>query len=352
MKKNQLILAIGGGVSAVLVLGSAALAAIGFSGKGEARKNREKAFSELSRLYQAAPFPSEENVAAAGENLENARGWIEALDGALTVGTNDWAKGINLRRASPGEFSSLREETIQSLYDAAPVAEDGTKIVPDSFAFGFDRYATGEPAQTPHVVRLLRQLRLTEQLVRMLYAAGPQRVEAVGRIVFETGAAAAPDDSGYVRPRKRQRDAGSRDSALVVVPAPPSDGPVPSDVERFGFRFVAREKAVLDFVNAIDAMRPYACVSGLSMSKVSDDVVFPDEAQEKESARRRGREEETFEDRAREPAQPLGPPKPPPRASRMVSGPLREAPVSATVFVDVRFVGSEGPGSDRSQEEE
>ena len=352
MKKNQLILAIGGGVSAVLVLGSAALAAIGFSGKGEARKNREKAFSELSRLYQAAPFPSEENVAAAGKNLENARGWIEALDGALTVGTNDWAKGINLRRASPGEFSSLREETIQSLYDAAPVAEDGTKIVPDSFAFGFDRYATGEPAQTPHVVRLLRQLRLTEQLVRMLYAAGPQRVEAVGRIVFETGAAAAPDDSGYVRPRKRPRDAGSRDSALVVVPAPPSDGPVPSDVERFGFRFVAREKAVLDFVNAIDAMRPYACVSGLSMSKVSDDVVFPDEAQEKESARRRGREEETFEDRAREPAQPPGPPKPPPRASRMVSGPLREAPVSATVFVDVRFVGSEGPGSDRSQEEE
>lgn len=352
MKKNQLVLAIGGGVSAVLVLGCAALAAVGFSGKGEARKSREKAFSELSRLYQAAPFPSEENVAAAGENLENALGWIEELDGALTVGTNDWAKGINLRRASPGEFSSLREETIQSLYDEAPVAEDGSKIVPDAFAFGFDRYSGGEPAQTPHVVRLLRQLRLTEQLVRMLYAAGPQRVEAVGRIVFETGAAAAPDDSGYVRPKKRQRDAGSRDSALVVVPAPPSDGPVPSDVERFGFRFVAREKAVLDFVNAIDAMRPFACVSGLSMSKVSDDVVFPDEAQEKESARRRGREEETFEDRAREPAQPLGPPKPPPRASRMVSGPLREAPVSVTVFVDVRFVGSEGPGSDRSQEEE
>ena len=352
MKKNQLVLAIGGGVSAVLVLGCAALAAVGFSGKGEARKSREKAFSELSRLYQAAPFPSEENVAAAGENLENALGWIEELDGALTVGTNDWAKGINLRRASPGEFSSLREETIQSLYDEAPVAEDGSKIVPDAFAFGFDRYSGGEPAQTPHVVRLLRQLRLTEQLVRMLYAAGPQRVEAVGRIVFETGAAAAPDDSGYVRPKKRQRDTGSRDSALVVVPAPPSDGPVPSDVERFGFRFVAREKAVLDFVNAIDAMRPFACVSGLSMSKVSDDVVFPDEAQEKESARRRGREEETFEDRAREPAQPLGPPKPPPRASRMVSGPLREAPVSVTVFVDVRFVGSEGPGSDRSQEEE
>ena len=346
MKKNQLILAIGGGVSAVLVLGAAALAAVGFSGKGEARKNREKAFSELSRLHQSAPFPSEENVEAAGKNLENARGWIEILDDELTVGTNDWAKGINLRRASPGEFSSLREETIQALYDAAPVAEDGTKIVPDSFAFGFDRYATGEPAQTPHVVRLLRQLRLTEQLVRMLYAAGPQRIEAVGRIVFETGAAAAPDDSGYVRPRQRQRDAGTRDAALVVVPPPPLEGPVPADAERFGFRFVAREKAVLDFVNAIDAMRPYACVSGLSMSKVSDDVVFPDEAQEKEAARRG----EDADSRNKPAAPQLGPPKPPPRASRMVSGPLREAPMSVTVFVDVRFVGSEASG--RSQEEE
>ena len=66
MKKNQLILAVGGGVSAVLLLGSAALAFVGFSGIGAARKNREKAFSELNRLYQADPFPSEENVAAAG----------------------------------------------------------------------------------------------------------------------------------------------------------------------------------------------------------------------------------------------------------------------------------------------
>ncbi len=347
MKKNQLILAIGGGVSAALVLGAAALAAVGFSGKGEARKNREKAFSELSRLHQSAPFPSEENVEAAGKNLENARGWIEILDDELTVGTNDWAKGINLRRASPGEFSSLREETIQALYDAAPVGEDGTKIVPDSFAFGFDRYATGDPAQTPHVVRLLRQLRLTDKLVRLLYAAGPQRIETVGRIVFETGAVAA-EDSGYSRPRRRKSESGARDSALVVVPPPAAEGPVPSDVERFGFRFVAREAAVISFVDAIDAMRPYACVSGFSMEKVSEDVVFPDETPEKgnDVARRRGKA-------AEEPQQPrTGPPKPPPRASRMVSGPLREAPVVATVFVDVRFVGAEPFGSGESPEEE
>lgn len=351
MKKNQLILAIGGGVSAALVLGSAVLAFAGLSGAETARKNREKAFSELNRLHQADPFPSSANVEAARENLENARGWIDALDEALTGGTNDWAKGINLRRASPGEFSSLREETIQALYDAAPVGEDGSKIVPDAFAFGFDRYATGDPAQPTHVVRLLRQLRLTDQLVRLLYAAGPQRVDAVGRIVFESGAGASGsggDEGGGMSRRERRlaRAAGAaRDSSLVVPAPPPSEGPVPSDVERFGFRFVAREKAVIDFLDAIDAMTPYACVSGLSMEKAGEDVVFAGEESDKDA--RRGRD---AEEAAPAPDPRGGPPKPPPRASRMVSGPLREAPVLATVFVDVRFVGSEPMGSRQEED--
>ena len=351
MKKNQLILAVGGGVSAVLLLGSAALAFVGFSGIGTARKSREKAFAELNRLYQADPFPSEENVAAAGENLENARGWIDALDDSLTVGTNDWTRGLNLRRASPGEFSSLREETIQGLFDAAPVGEDGSKIVPDSFQFGFDLYATGDPAKPQHVVRLLRQLRLTDQLVRMLYSAGPQRVDAVGRVVFETGAGASGSEEGGPRVRRsrsRSRDSGGgSSSSFSVPPPPPARGPVPSDVERFGFRFVARERAVLDFVDAVCAMTPYACVSGLSLEKTAEDAVFAGEEKEKEKEGRRG-SREAEEPEAADPRG--GPPKPPPRASRMVSGPLREAPVLATVLVDVRFVGLD-PAAGAGEEE-
>ena len=354
MKKNQLILAVGGGVSAVLVLGSAALAFLGMSGAGEAREAREKALKDLDRYYRANPFPSEENVEASRANLADAENWIEVLDEALSVGTNDWAKGIDLSRATPGEFSSLREETIQSLYDAAPVGEDGSKILSDSFAFGFDRYASGDPAQTPHVRRLLRQLRLVEQLVRLLYAAGPQRIDAVGRVVFETGAG-QDGSSGSSRGRGRNRrpsgssSSGARDATLVVPAPRPEDGPVPCDVERFGFRFVAREKAVIDFVDAIDAMRPWACVSSLSMEKTADDVIFPGEEPEKNVAGRRGAK---AGGPAAAPAPQGGPPKPPPRASRMVSGPLREAPVVATVFVDVRFVGSAPGGSGEPQEEE
>lgn len=351
MKKNQLILAIGGGVSAVLVVGSAALAFLGLSGVGEARSARDREFKKLENYYRADPFPSDANIETVRANHEDAETWIDALAEALSVGTNDWAKGVNLRRASPGEFSSMREETIQALYDAAPVGEDGTKIVPDSFSFGFERYATGDPAQPPHVRRLIRQLRLTDQLVRHLYRAGPQRVEAVGRVVFETGAAGTDERRPRGRSRARAQQSGparAEGGSLSVPPPPPSRGPVPSDVERFGFRFVGREAAVISFVDAIDAMRPYACVSGLSMEKLSEDVVFPDEAPEKgrdDAARRRGKAAEETQPR-------LGPPKPPPRASRMVSGPLREAPVAATVFVDVRFVGAEPFGSGETQEEE
>lgn len=352
MNKNQLILAIGGGVSAALVVGSAALAVFGLSGASAARADREKAFKELERAYRSDPFPSEENVETARANLSDAEDWIDSLDEALTRGTNDWERGLDLGRATPGEFSSLREETIQALYDAAPVGEDGTKILSDSFAFGFERYATGDPAQPAHVVRLLRQLRLTDQLVRMLYAAGPQRIDAVGRILFETGTGR---EDGSPRSRRRggrdtsSSSSGSRDSALVVPVPRPQPGPVPSDVERFGFRFVAREAAILDFVDAIDAMQPWACVSGLAMEKTADDAVFPGEEAEKAPSGRRG-----TKDPAADPAahRPKGPPKPPPRASRMVSGPLREAPVTATVFVDVRFVGRQPMGSGAPGEEE
>ena len=93
-------------------------------------------------------------------------------------------------------------------------------------------------------------------------------------------------------------------------------------------------------------MKPYASVTGFSMEKLADDVIFPGEEPEKSSAGRRGA-------KAEEPAVPQGgPPKPPPRASRMVSGPLREAPVLATVFVDVRFVGADPAGGPGSREEE
>ena len=354
MKKNQLILAVGGGVSAVLVVGSAALAFLGLSGASAAREARDQAKKDLEKHYRADPFPSEENVEASRANLEDAVAWIDELDEALTVGTNDWARGIDLRRATPGEFSSLREETIQGLYDAAPVGEDGTKIVSDNCAFGFDRYSSGDPAQTPHVRRLIRQLRLVDQLVRLLYAAGPQRVDAVGRVVFETGAG-YPDESSGGRGRGRGRSrqsaaavaAGARDTTIAVAPPRPQDGPVPSDVERFGFRFVAREGAVLAFLDSIDAMKPYASVTGFSMEKLGDDVIFPGEEPDKATAGKRGAKA------PEEPAAPRGgPPKPPPRASRMVSGPLREAPVLATVFVDVRFVGRDPAGEAGSREEE
>ena len=65
-------------------------------------------------------------------------------------------------------------------------------------------------------------------------------------------------------------------------------------MERFGFRFVAREQAVLDFVDAVCAMTPYACVSGLSLEKTAEDAVFAGEEKEKERDRddRRGAREE------------------------------------------------------------
>ena len=79
-------------------------------------------------------------------------------------------------------------------------------------------------------------------------------------------------------------------------------------------------------------------------------AVFADEIAEKDRAA--GRRDVRGEENEKPAPTRGGPPKPAPRASRMVSGPLREAPVLATVFVDVRFVGREPMGSGAAGEED
>ena len=78
--------------------------------------------------------------------------------------------------------------------------------------------------------------------------------------------------------------------------------------------------------------------AGIAKAKeLGPDAVFPDERAE---ATKEGSRPSRSSSSEEEPAAPGILTRPPPRSSRMVSGPLREAPVMATVFVDVYFVGA------------
>ena len=81
--------------------------------------------------------------------------------------------------------------------------------------------------------------------------------------------------SSSSRGRRRPGAGRALSVPLVVTPPPPPPGAVPYDVERFGFRFSAKEHALLAFLDRVDALSPYAAVSGLTIEKLGPDAVFP-----------------------------------------------------------------------------
>lgn len=321
MKRNQTILAIGGGVSALLLAGAGFLTWRGFDGASEAEASMEKSLKEFKRLADEPVSPTQENLDACEKNLEETSERVAALARALFRG------GVPLdRKTSPGNFVSREcSGTIAALVADAPFNSAEKRVVEPDMQFGFETYSAKQGGFLPkpdQVPRLLHQLKLVDKLVRLIYAAGIEHLDAVGRIQFD----AAGGGEGARQPRERQRNRNRGGGAAVPVtsisvspPVFPADGSVPMSCERFGFVFSTKQEGLVAVVNAIGSMQPFAMVSELSLAKTGDDVLPPPPPdQEAETKPVDGIHE-----------------KPAPRTARLVSGPLFESPVSVTMFVDV-----------------
>lgn len=333
MKKPQLILVAGSAVSAILVVAAACYTVVSLNKAGEDKKKVNREFSSLENLYRSAnPFPTRENIDISRKNQEETLARVESLRELLSQGVSEEEEKL-----TPGQFSQLREEMIGALVKDAPAGEGGLPVVEPENVFGFERYNEGRPASKAQVPRLVRQLRLTDLLVRKFYAAGILHLDAVGREVFEeaTGETAASTESsgtGFVRRRGNKGSAAAAATKKVTtikVPVAPfeSEHGIDIDRQRFGFVFSTREAGLRNVLDSLDGMWPYAMVSGLSFQKVQSDVVFPDEENPLKAKTPAAKTE---------PSETLGiKEKPAPRTARLVSGPQFEAPVTVTMFVDI-----------------
>lgn len=323
MRKQKLALTVGGAISLLLV---AATAVITATGVGAASRDRQEMLTNSGRLssfYDKKPFPSDGNIEAEEVNKRLFQEQYAAL--AEAVKTN---AVVVEGEHSPGSFRLTCEETIAALRRAAPKAESGESVIAPDFYFSFDRYDPskgGIPAAKDHVPRLLRQLQMVDRLVRALYAAEVLKIESVRREEFDTGDASSGGEDAPRRSRASRRASSAADSsgfALEMNPAPAEDAPVEMDRQRFGFVFLAREASLFATLNALNAMWPFAQVSGLQIAKSGPDVVFPAKAEVKA--------------KDEDPLQASGIKAPPAgRTSRIVSGALREAPVKVQMTVDV-----------------
>lgn len=352
MKKSRVTMISCASVAAVAAVVGVVLASMGFGKASEAGAKTERAWRDLKRVYERDPFPSRENIETARTNVQRRTAWTAALAKAIDEGTQPAARNV-----TPGAFSQMREKAIERMAAAAPTGEDGNPVVSEGFAFGFERYASGIPAEKHHVERLVRQLRLMETLVGIVYDAGIVHLDAVGREAFED--ATPGDGADDVPDRRRGRRGGGAVSGTGSISVPAlsdPEGPVELRRDRFALQFSAKEAALVSVLDALDSMRPFAMVTSLSIDKIRPDVVFPEEAEAEKRAsqpardqddsaprrprrRARGTAEEDFAAVAQA-AAPVLNERPAPRSARLVSGPLRESPVRATIYLDVFSVPS------------
>lgn len=328
MNRNQTILAAGGAVAALLAAGAGYMAWRGATAASDAEQAMERSRGEYRKLASEAISPTQENLDICLDNFNETSNRVAKLSRVLFRG------GVPLdRKTTPGNFVSREcSGTIAALVADAPLNAAEVPVVDPDMQFGFEAYSARQGGFLPkpeQVPRLLRQLRLVDKLVRVLYAAGINHLDAVGRIQFDTGAGGGGEGSARPsrnrdRPRSRGSSSGGAVKSIAVpVPSFPADPAVPMSCERFGFVFSTREDGLLAVLDAIAAMQPFAMVSGFEMSKTGEDVLPP--ASESEADRGEAKPAE----------QPGILEKPAPRTARLVSGPLFETPVQVTLFVDV-----------------
>lgn len=338
MSKLKIALIVGGVVSLLLVLATGVMTISGMRKAAESRGQMQSNESALAAYFKKNPFPSEGNIEIEGNNLEVVRTRYTELLAAMSSNTIKIAEGY-----TPGAFSTTCNDTVIKLRRRAPRGDGTTPVVAPGFFFGFERYdqssGSGVPAEQDDVGRLLRQLTMMSLLVEELYAADIVRLDSAMREEFDV-AGGGVEVAQTSRRGSRGGGAASPDGfAFALDPTPHEQGAMELGRERFGFVFLSKEASLIDFLNRMDAMWPYAQVSALKFVKSGEDVVFPSATDQQSAAA------------STAPAGIKEPPKP--RTSRIISGALREVPIKVGVQIDVySFADAGGEVGDEAAAED
>ena len=223
----------------------------------EARGQRDAAFTRLVAIFQANPFPD-------AANADRMNSQVQRLGQMRAAMTNTLAqRDVPLPELSPSRFiQDLQTALRDRLQARAPIVE-GSRVIPEGFAFGFDRYL-GANAPMPaeaDVPRLAQQLVMVENLVNEVYASQVSALRGIEREVFEAAAATAPEPEA-ARPRNRAR-AGA--SAFYRS-------------QRFRMVVEGRQSTIGDLLNRFAAMPMFVVVQDVEMRKQGEDLRPPQAA--------------------------------------------------------------------------
>lgn len=338
--KAKTVLWASSAVAAILIVVTAVFTVTGMTKASQAKENMNKDWNTLKRFNNYNPFPFPSNIVTMTENKERAEKWFEELLSVVKEGEYVATES----NPTPGLFTKSCDAMVDELRKTAPKKLDGSSIVPHSMLFGFNMYSTGNVPDKKDVPRLLKQLSMIENLVKVLFSCDIYELRAVRREEFEKDSAAS---SGSERTSSRGRrgrttaaptktTAGANilvDEGGSVKIEPFEQGPIGVDRQRFEFVFHANQDSLMNVLNKMAAMNPFVVVSKLEFSKVSKDVVeWNPKGDKKETTPTRGNRRAQVE----EPVNPgIVNVKPPSRTARLVSGRNRESLVRVVMGVDV-----------------
>jgi hypothetical protein len=215
---------------------------------------------ELERFYERNPFPSEANLAMERTNLTVIAGELADL---LAVMGQGQIESVN---QSPPKFMAQFWDARREL--KAKAKEMGVNLANgDDFDFGFGRHLQGNLPAPQDVPRLTQQLKITEALCGVLYAARISELQGIGREEFEVdavggSAGAKPATTGGAR-RRAEAAAVSLNTIAAAAGLIP-DGKLYGNWH-FVLVFTAKESALMSVLNGLARHPAFAVVTRLDI---------------------------------------------------------------------------------------
>lgn len=204
----------------------------------------------LKNIYNEDPFPSAENVTLLNRETAWMAGWYQSLAGELRTAS------APVESLTPGGFIQRLQNVSVDLHRLA--AAEGGKVLPDEFAFGFERYlgAASEMPKTENVKRLALQLAMVEAITREILGSHVNAISHVDRELFEGESAEGPAAGGRRRP-----------PASAAAPSPSAaDAKYPR--QHFSFSVVSDERALAEVLGRLAKMPMFVIVTNLRVDRV------------------------------------------------------------------------------------
>ena len=267
MKRYSVPLIAGGALCAVLCAVLAWLLLSALSASSEKAEECEAAWDDLNRVYRAKIFPTLENIAAVREAEETLGKWYEGATNALGRGA------IAQTSQTPSGFKQTLQDTVRDL--ASAKGRVSGRICPPNFYFGFDRYLGDSavlPANGEIASKLAWQLEVISRVSRLLCEAGAVEISQVVREPVDEMKVEEEPQMETRRPSRR----GSRRRGAAAEAAAQQENAASTDQlakkHRFAFSFRARPDALVEAVNRLSSMEPFAVVASVAFTRPADPV--------------------------------------------------------------------------------